>query len=82
MDYYRTYKGLIIEVKQNPKLALDLVRTWGETTLDYIAKPSKDILGLIEVGDIVQYKELFTYERWGAEKGKKYYVLELLKVYK
>lgn len=52
MDYYRTYKGLIIEVKQNPELALDLVSTWGKT-LGYIAKHSKNIIDLIEAGDYV-----------------------------
>lgn len=52
MEYYRTDKGIIIKVKQNHDLVLDLVKFWN-CELGNIVKHSKNIIDLIEVGDIV-----------------------------
>ena len=63
MEYYRTDKGVIIKAKQNHDLVLDLVKFW-DCTLGNIIKHSKDIIDLIEVGDII------TYTKWGEKTEK------------
>ena len=67
MEYYRTDKGLIIKVKQNHDLLLDLVKFW-DCTLGNIIKHSKNIIDLIEVGDYVNGNKVLRINDYGDFK--------------